>query len=101
VTAVDDRLLTRTPPPVEGGWEWHECSDDQWAHLYHVAQLRGDGCDRATLVRPWCETLQVFPLDHSRTGVSRNKVIPQPGRTCPGCASQNEHRRVEVPHARR
>ncbi|RSM35069.1 hypothetical protein DMA12_45655 [Amycolatopsis balhimycina DSM 5908] len=86
----------RTPPPV-AGWEWHECSDDGWAHLYFGVQLRGDNSARDPLVRPWCETLQRFPLDHARQSVSESKVIPKPGRTCPGCASQNEHRRVELP----
>jgi hypothetical protein len=100
VTALDDRPMTRTPPPVEG-WEWHECTDDGWAHLYDPRNLRGDGSDRLMLVRPWCETLQRFPLDHGRTSVSPQKVIPKPGRVCPTCASQNEHRRIEVPSARR
>lgn len=99
MTALDERL--RTPPPVADWWEWHECADDGWSHLYHRAQLRGEGSDRIELVRPWCETLQRFPLDHSRESISRRKVIPTPGLVCPCCASQNEHRRVEVPRARR
>ncbi|WP_410644625.1 hypothetical protein [Amycolatopsis sp. lyj-346] len=97
---VAERPQRMQDPPVLG-WEWHECADDGWAHLYDGAQLRGDGSERVPLVRPWCETLQRFPLDHARSTVSRDKIIPVPGRTCPGCASQNEHRRIEVPRARR
>ncbi len=90
-----------TPPPVDGGWEWHEYADDGWAHLYTWRELRGEDSGRVVLVLPWCETLQRFPLAHFKVSVSRKKVIPGVGRTCPWCARQNEHRRIEVPRARR
>ena len=96
MTAATVRPPRWQAPPV-AGWEWHICADDGWAHLYFGAQLRGEERERNPLVRPWCEVSQRFPLDHARHSVSENKVIPQPGRICPGCAAQNEHRRVELP----
>jgi hypothetical protein len=104
VTALDDQPSTHTRPqqPAVDGWEWHEFdgAGEILAHLYLGSELRGERSHRLVLVRPWCETLQRFPLDHDRPSVTKHKVIPQPGRTCPVCVSRNRARWVDIPHPR-
>lgn len=97
MTAVDDRATARSAA-VEDSWEWHEFGGgDGWAHLYLRSAMRNQ---RLEMLLPWCLRAAPFPLEHDRPSISRRKVIPVRGRTCPVCASQNEHRQIEVRRAR-
>jgi hypothetical protein len=102
VTALDNRPPTHCESrgPADG-WEWHEFTGgDGCAHLYLRSELRGERSHRFPLVRPWCERRQRFPLDHDRFSVSKQKVIPKPGATCPLCADQHADRRIDLPYSR-
>jgi hypothetical protein len=98
VTALEDRPVRHAAGPRRDFWEWHEFTEgDGWAHLYLHSEMANP---RLVLLLPWCLINDPFPLEHDRPSVSRGRVIPKPGRICPVCASQNEHRRIEVPRAR-
>ena len=90
MTALDDRP-SWIPRPRQDWWEWHEFAADGWAHLYHHSEIANP---RLVMLLPWCLVDVRFPLEHDRPSVSPQRVIPKPGRACPVCAAQNEHRQV-------
>lgn len=97
MTALDDGLTTDADSRRDF-WEWHEFTGgDGWAHLYLHSEIANP---RLIMLLPWCLTDVRFLLEHDRPSISRHRVIPKPGRVCPVCASQNEHRRIGVPRAR-
>jgi hypothetical protein len=98
MTTLDDRPLTHTARPRGDFWEWHEfIGGDGWAHLYLHSEMANP---RLVMLLPWCLVNDRFPLEHDRPSISRHRLIPKPGRMCPVCGSQNEHRRIEVPRGR-
>ncbi|WP_410619398.1 hypothetical protein [Amycolatopsis sp. cmx-8-4] len=98
MTALDDLRTSPGTTSPRDFWEWHEFTGgDGWAHLYLHSELTNT---RLSMLLPWCLINDRFPLEHDRPSISRSRVIPKPGRSCPVCASQNEHRRIGARRAR-